>query len=42
MPETIQPYHFAIVIGLIIMLATSIRILKEYERAVILPIRTFH
>ena len=31
----IQPYHFAIAIAVIIMLATSIRILKEYERAVI-------
>ena len=41
MPETIQPYHFAIVIGLIIMLATSIRILKEYERAVIFRLGRF-
>ena len=31
----IQSYHFAIAIAVIIMLATSIRILKEYERAVI-------
>ena len=31
----IQSYHFAIAIGVIILIATSIRILKEYERAVI-------
>ncbi len=34
MPE-IQPTYFAIAIVIIILLATSIRILKEYERAVI-------
>ncbi len=41
MPETIQPYHFAIAIGLIIMLATSVRILKEYERAVVFRLGRF-
>ena len=41
MPETIQPYHFAIAIGLIIMLTTSVRILKEYERAVVFRLGRF-
>ncbi len=41
MPPGIQPYHFAIAIGVIIMLATSIRILKEYERAVIFRLGRF-
>ena len=41
MPDTIQPYHFAIAIGLIIMLATSVRILKEYERAVVFRLGRF-
>ncbi len=31
----IEAYHVAIAIGVIIMIATSVRILKEYERAVI-------
>ena len=41
MPERIEPYHFAIAIGVIIMLATSIRILKEYERAVVFRLGRF-
>jgi regulator of protease activity HflC (stomatin/prohibitin superfamily) len=41
MSGTIQPYHFAIAIGLIIMLATSVRILKEYERAVVFRLGRF-
>lgn len=41
MPQGIQPYHFAIAIGVIIMFATSIRILKEYERAVIFRLGRF-
>ena len=34
MPQ-VDPVYFAITIAVVIMLATSIRILKEYERAVI-------
>ena len=34
MPQ-IDPLYFAIVIAVAIMLGTSVRILKEYERAVI-------
>ena len=34
MPQ-VDPFYFAIVIAVIVMLVTSIRILKEYERAVI-------
>lgn len=41
MPEVIQPYHFAIAIAVIIMFATSFRILKEYERAVIFRLGRF-
>lgn len=41
MLQEIQPYHFAIAIGVIILLATSIRILKEYERAVIFRLGRF-
>ena len=37
----IEPYHFAIAIGVIIMFATSVRILKEYERAVIFRLGRF-
>ena len=35
MPLDIEPYQFAIAIAAVILLATSVRILKEYERAVI-------
>ena len=34
MPQ-VDPIYFAITIAVVIMIATSIRILKEYERAVI-------
>jgi len=34
MPQ-IDPIYFAIVVAVVIMLGTSVRILKEYERAVI-------
>ncbi len=37
----IEPYHVAIAIGVIIMIATSVRILKEYERAVIFRLGRF-
>ena len=35
MPQSLEPYHFAIAIAAIILIATSFRIIKEYERAVI-------
>ena len=34
MPQ-IDPIYFAIVVAVVIMLGTSVRILKEYERGVI-------
>lgn len=37
----IEPYHVAIAIGVIIMIATSVRILKEYERGVIFRLGRF-
>ena len=39
MPQ-VDPIYFAIVIAVVIMLGTSIRILKEYERAVIFRLGT--
>ncbi len=41
MPQGIESYHVAIAIAVIIMIATSIRILKEYERAVIFRLGRF-
>ena len=41
MPQGIETYHVAIAIAVIIMIATSIRILKEYERAVIFRLGRF-
>ena len=41
MPEQIELYHFVIAIVVVIMLATSIRILKEYERAVVFRLGRF-
>lgn len=41
MPEQIQPYHFVIAIFVVIMLATSFRIMKEYERAVVFRLGRF-
>ena len=41
MPQGIEAYHFAIAIVVIIMFATSFRILKEYERAVIFRLGRF-
>ncbi len=35
MPEQIPPYYFAIAIGVVVMILTSVRIMKEYERAVV-------
>lgn len=37
----IESYHVAIAIGVIIMIATSVRILKEYERGVIFRLGRF-
>ena len=41
MPQGIESYHVAIAIAVIIMIATSFRILKEYERAVIFRLGRF-
>lgn len=37
----ISPYYFAIAIALVVMIATSLRIIKEYERAVIFRLGRF-
>lgn len=37
----IPPYYFAIAIALVVMIATSLRIIKEYERAVIFRLGRF-
>lgn len=41
MPEQILPIHFIIAIFVVIMLATSFRIMKEYERAVVFRLGRF-
>ena len=41
MPQGIESYHVAIAIAVLIMIATSFRILKEYERAVIFRLGRF-
>lgn len=41
MPQQIELYYFIIAIVVVIMLATSIRILKEYERAVVFRLGRF-